>query len=457
MSAIPARDTETRPALGKRDVLASLGQPKVAVMLMLGFSSGLPFFLTGNTLGYWLRDEGTALTAIGFLSWVGLAYSFKFLWAPLIDRLDAPGFGRLGRRRGWMLVSQLLVALGLAGISIVGLRAGLATVGILALVVAFSSSTQDIVVDAWRIEAARDSDELGLLSAAYQFGYRIAVLVAEAAILIVANHLGWRISYAAMAVLMAIGVSASLVAVEPLRAKQVFEAKAQTAPLGSARGFVDAVIGPFAQFFRMYGWLALLMLAMISFYQLPEYMMGPMVNPFYRDLGLSKDAVGAVRASIGLVATLAGIAAGGYSALRFGYFPTLVAGVILKILVIANFATLAHAGPDLRVFGAVIAADNFGIGFAGVALVTYMSSLTSLGYTATQYALLSSAYTYVGKFAKGFSGVWVERLAAGRSLTDAYGLFFVGAGLLGVPALILCIVLAGATREAAAARQRAAR
>src|SRR5262252_1929317 len=156
MSATPTRVSPPKPAIRKRDVLASLGQPKVAVMLMLGFSSGLPFFLTGNTLGYWLRDEGTALTAIGFLSWVGLAYSFKFLWAPLIDRLDAPGFGRLGRRRGWMLVSQLLVALGLAGISIVGLRAGLATVGILALVVAFSSSTQDIVVDAWRIEAARD-------------------------------------------------------------------------------------------------------------------------------------------------------------------------------------------------------------------------------------------------------------------------------------------------------------
>ena len=185
-------------------------------------------------------------------------------------------------------------------------------------------------------------------------------------------------------------------------------------------------------------------------------MMGPMVNPFYRDLGLSKDAVGTVRASIGLVTTMAGIAAGGFSALRFGYMRTLIAGVVLKIIVIANFATMAYAGPDLRVFGAVIAADNFGIGFAGVALVTYMSSLTSLGYTATQYALLSSAYTYVGKFAKGFSGVWVERLAVGRPLLEAYGLFFIGAGLLGVPALILCIVLARATRESQTA-QRAAR
>ena len=434
-------------ASGKRTVLASLGQPKVVVMLMLGFSSGLPFFLSGNTLGYWLRDAGTTLTAIGFLSWVGLAYSLKFLWAPVIDRVDAPGFGWLGRRRGWMVVSQLAVAIGLAAISAIGLRAGLAPLGAFALLVAFSSSTQDIVVDAWRIEAAADADELGLLSAAYQLGYRIAILITEALILIAANHLGWPVSYAAMAALMTIGVAASFMATEPLRAARVFAAKAETAPLSSARGLFDAIVGPFTQFFRMYGWLALLMLAMISFYQLPEYMMGPMANPFYHDLGLSKDAVGGVRASIGLAATLLGITAGGFSAVRFGYLWTLVAGVILKILVIANFATLAYTGPDLRVFGAVMFADDFGIGFAGVALVTYMSSLTSLGYTATQYALLSSAYTYVGKIAKGFSGILVEQLATGRTLLEGYALFFLLCGLLGLPALILCIVLVRATKS----------
>jgi PAT family beta-lactamase induction signal transducer AmpG len=436
---------------GRRDVIASLRQPKVAVMLALGFSSGLPFFLSGNTLGYWLRDAGTGLAAIGFLSWVGLAYSLKFLWAPFIDRLDAPGVGRLGRRRGWMLVSQLLVAAGLIGLSAIGLRAGLTTVGLLALLVAFSSSTQDIVVDAWRIEAAGNSDELGLLSAAYQLGYRAAIIVTDALILIMANHFGWPLSYAAMAALMAVGVGATLVASEPARAREMFLSKA-AAPLSSVRGAFDAVIGPFSEFFRAHGWLALLMLAMISFYRLPEFVMGPMANPFYHDLGLSKDAVGAVRASIGLVSSVLGIAAGGFCALRFGYFVTLVVGAIIQSLTIASFAILAYTGPDIRVFGAVMFADTFGIGFAGVALVTYMSTLTSLGYTATQYALLSSAYTYLGKFAKGFSGVAVEHLAVGRTLLEGYALFFIGAGLLGAPALVLCLFLARATRQSADAR-----
>jgi len=248
-----------------------------------------------------------------------------------------------------------------------------------------------------------------------------------------------------MAALMAIGVGATFAAVEPLRA--IAEVAARTeAPIWSPRGFFDAVIGPFREFFRKYGAVALLMLAMISFYRLPEFMMGPMYNPFYHDLGLSKDAVGAIRASIGLAGSLLGIAAAGFSALRFGFMKTLIAGVILQSVVIASFAVLAYAGPDLRVFGAVMAVDNFGISFANVALVTYMSSLTSIGYTATQYALLSSTYTYVGKFAKGFSGVTVERLAVGRTLLDGYALSFVGAALLGIPALVLCIFLARANR-----------
>jgi PAT family beta-lactamase induction signal transducer AmpG len=434
----------------KRDVLTSLGQPKVAVMLALGFSSGLPFMLSGNTLGYWLREEGTTLQAIGFLSWVGLAYSLKFLWAPVIDRVDAPIFGRFGRRRGWMIVSQLLVAFALIGMSAYGPSRGLAAVGVLAVVVAFASSTQDIVVDAWRIEAATDSDELGLLSAAYQLGYRAALLVTEALILISAGHLGWPISYSIMGVLMGVGLCASFAAIEPARVRSTPET-ATPLSLWNPRGFADAVIGPFTEFFRVYGWRALLMLAMISVYQLPNFVMGPMANPYYHDLGVSKDAVGAIRASVGLPLSLLGIAAGGFSAVRFGFFRTLMLGAVLLGTSIAAMALLAYTGPDLTMFGIVMAGDSFGIAFAGVALVTYMSTLTTRGYTATQYALLSSAYTYVGKFTKGFSGVMVESLASGRTLMEGYALFFIGAGLLCVPAVVLCLVLARVSRKPAAA------
>ena len=437
----------------KRDVLSSLGQPKVAVMLALGFSSGLPFLLTGNTLGDWRRDDGTTLKAIGFLSWVGLAYSLKFLWAPVVDRVDAPLFGRFGRRRSWMILTQLLVGVGLLGLSISGTQHGLTAVGALAVLVAFSSSTQDIVVDAWRIEAASDSDELGLLSAAYQLGYRAALLVTDALILISANHLGWPISYTMMAVLMGVGVGATFAAIEPSRGEPVPGPSREVRGLTSLRGFADAVIGPFAEFFRVYGWVALLMLAMISLYRLPEFLMGPMANPYYHDLGLSKDTVGAVRASIGLVGSLLGIAAGGLSAVRIGYFRTLVVGLVMQSIVISAFAILAYTGPDVRVFGTVMAVDNFGAAFAGVALVTYMSSLTTMGYTATQYALLSSAYTYVGKFAKGFSGVMVESLASGRTLLEGYALFFIGAGLLGLPAIILCLILRRVERKGGLAQE----
>ena len=412
-------------------------QPKVRVMLALGFASGLPFLLTGSTLGYWLRDAGTTLTVIGFLSWVGLAYSLKVLWAPVVDRVDLPLVGRLGRRRGWIVFSQLFVAAGLAGMALAGTHAGLKTLGAFALVTAFSSATQDVVIDAWRIESAATNDELGLLSAAYQLGYRVAILMTDAIILLLANHLGWPVSYGLMAALMVVGFAAAWQAGEPAG-----PAGSPASGTGRARSsFLDAVVGPFVAFFRTHGWLALLMLAMISLYRLPDYVMGPMAGPLYHDLGISKDVVGSVRASVGLAATLLGIAAGGFSSERFGYMRSLIAGAILQGSAVASYALLARSGGDMKVFGAVMAADNFGISFAGVALVTYMSSLPSLGYTATQYALLSSTYAYLGKILKGFSGATVEYLARARPLPDAYAIFFAGAGAIGLPALVLCVVL----------------
>jgi MFS transporter, PAT family, beta-lactamase induction signal transducer AmpG len=431
MSANPAR---------KRS-FADYLRPKILVMLALGFSSGLPFLLVGNTFGYWLRDEGTSLAAIGFLSWVGIAYSLKFLWAPILDRVDLPGLARLGHRRGWMLLAQILVCGGLIAMGIAGTGHGLALLGVLALVVAFSSSTQDIAIDAWRIEIAADAEELGLLTSAYQFGYRAAMLATEALILVAAQNLGWSVSYMIYGALMAAGVAATFFAREPQNADAVLREKEHLAPLWTPRGFLDAVIGPFVAFFGKYGAFALLMLLAISLFQLPNFVMGPMANPLYHDIGLSKDVVAAVRSSVGLIAVFAGIVAGGFVCTRLDSRIALIIGGAMQIVGTAAYAVLPYAH-GLTIFASVMALDNFGIAMAGVTLVTYMSSLTSLGYTATQYALLTSTYAWAGKILKGFSGLIVEGLSTSHGLMNAYAIFFVGAGLIGIPALILFLVLA---------------
>lgn len=419
-------------------------------MLLLGFASGLPLYLVGNTMGYWMREGGSELSAIGFLSWVGLAYSLKFLWAPVIDKTDVPILGRLGHRRGWMLASQIVVAAALAGMAIVQPQGGLATFGVMALVAAFASATQDIVIDAWRIEIADSSEELGLLTSGHQLGYRAALLVTDALILIMAAYIGWAPSYWVMALLMGVGIAAVFVAREPLASAS--PVVAQHAPLWTPAGLFDAVAGPFLSFFKTHGSWAVLMLAAISLYRLPDFMMGPMANPLYADLGIAKEFVGEVRASIGLVATLVGIAAAGLTAVRFGFVPTLLAGAVLGPGSNAALSWLAYSNGDPMVFVAAMVIDNFATGFAGTALVAYMSSLTSIGYTATQYALLSSFYALLGKVLKGFSGVAVETLASGRTLTEGYALFFLGTAVVGLPALLLCIVLARRNAAAGAAR-----
>ncbi len=423
----------------KRHPLRAYLRPKTLVMLALGFSSGLPFLLVGNTFGYWLRDSGTSLTAIGIISWVGIAYSLQFLWAPILDRV--PSLKVLGQRRGWMVVSQVMTAIGLFAMAFAGTRYGLGALGAFALLVAFSSATQDVAIGAWRIEIAEDADELGLLTSAYTFGYRVAMLCTDALILIAAQHLGWPLAYTFCGVGMGIGLVASFLAAEPARADEAAARNASEKPLWTPRGFFDAVAGPFIAFFKTHGAAALLMLLAISLYRLPDFVRGPMTNPFFHDLGISKDVVGGARATIGLASTFLGIAAGGLLSLRLGYMRALILGGILQAGGIAAHAFLTVAGPNVPAFMAVMAFDDFSISIAGITLVAYMSSLTSIGYTATQYALLSSTYAWAGKFLKGFSGAIVESLSAKVGLMDAYAIFFVAAGLIGIPAIVLFMLL----------------
>jgi PAT family beta-lactamase induction signal transducer AmpG len=433
----------TRAQPGWRDVLASLREPRVLAMLALGFAAGLPFLLTGNTLGAWLRSEGTELAAIGFISWVGLAYSFKFVWAPVLDSVELPLIGRLGRRRSWILLAQAGVIGGLAAMTAIGPSGGLVLFGALALAVAFSSATQDIAIDAWRIESSRNDQELGLMSAAYQLGYRIALLITNALIFNIAARTGWQISYALMAILMCLGVAAALFAAEPQSERSVVGTPASQTGIAhrlwTPAGLREAVIGPFIVFFRAHGTKAIVLLLAISLYRLPDFLMGPMVNPFFRDLGLSLDAIGAMRAGVGLWATVAGIAAAGYCAVRLGFVTTLVLGAFLSPASNLGYSVMAMSGPDLSVFAGALAVENFSEGFAGTALIAWMSSLTTFGYVATQYALLSSFYTILGKILKGPSGLVVDTLDRWLELLAAYGAYFAVTAAIGLPSIAIAI------------------
>lgn len=449
--ATPAEPTDRRT--GTMDVLRALGRPRVLLVLLVGFGSGLPFLLTGATFGIWLREYGVSLSAIGFLSWVGLAYSFKFLWAPIVDKTDLPLFGRLGRRRGWLVFTQLVVGGGLIAMALVGPQGGLVTLGAMALIVAFGSATQDIVGDAWRIETARDDADQALLTSAWQLGYRFAVLATNALILVIAERIGWSGAYALYGALMAVAIVAVLLAGEP-SARDGTARTAASPAIWTPRGLFDAVVGPFLAFLQTHRSAAVLMLAAISLYRLPDFVMGPMVGPFFIDLGIEKDVIAAVRLTFGLGGTLLGITTAGICALRFGFGRTLLVGAIVGPGSNLMYAALAALGLSPELLSATLFIENFSEGFAGSALVAYMGSLTSLGYTATQYALLSSFYALLGKVLKGFSGGAVESLQEGRSAMDGYALFFTGTAVVGAPALLLCALLAH--RQNRAKRQLAA-
>ncbi len=394
--------------------------------------------LTGNTMGMWLRDGGSTLSAIGFLSWVGLAYSFKFLWAPLLDKTSVPFLSKLGHRRSWVLLSQLIIGAGLFLMAAIGPGGGLVAFGIFALIVAFSSATQDIALDAWRIESAENDEQLALVSSAFLLGYRAALLITDALILIVVAKTGWSQSYFLLAAAMGIGITATLFAAEPPERRSAHTI--QTV-IWSFRGMFDAIAGPFITFFKAHGKSALLMLAAISLYRLADFVMGPMAGPLYLDLGISKEIIGTVRATNGLIATIAGVGFAGLCAIRFGFVRTLIAGAILGPGSNVAFSVLAWSGGDIWVFNLAMIIDNFSGGFAGAALVAWMSSLTSAGYTASQYALMSSFYAILGKFLKGFSGKTVDLLERSFDLATAYSLFFFGTALIGIPAVILCLMV----------------
>lgn len=425
--------TDSAPRRSWLEALASYRQPHIFAMLCLGFSAGLPFLLVFSTLSAWLTQVDVSRTTIGLFSWVGITYSIKVLWAPVVDRLAIPLLTRwLGRRRSWMLVAQVGVAVGLIGLAGANPGEALAPVAWLALLVAFSSATQDIAVDAWRIEAA-PREEQGSMAAAYQMGYRVALLVAGAGALYFAAEFSWSVSYSVMAACMAVGMLTSLIITEPApQATQQLTASADGPALARmGRWFYAAVAGPFLDFFTRNGVkLGIIILAFIGLFRVTDITMGVMANPFYLDMGYTLKQVAAVAKGFGVLMTIIGTIVGGVVVARIGAQRTLVLGGIFVILTNLSFSLLAML-PDPGVAGLsiVISADNFSGGFAGTAFIAYLSGLTNVAYTATQYALFSSLFTLPGKLIAGGSG-WV---------VDSFGYpaFFLYTSALGIPALLI--------------------
>ena len=558
----PAADpsAEARPARGPVGALAVFAERRTAVMLALGFAAGLPNLLIFDTLSAWLRDSGLSLETISFFSLATLSYSFKFLWAPLVDRTTVPVLTKwLGHRRSWMFIAQIAIVVGLLCIASSDPKTNLGLVAVFAVLTGFSSATQDIVVDAWRIESTELTKQ-GAMAAAYQWGYRIAIIVAGAVPLILADTYGWNISYGLMAILMGIGFLAVLLApkerahaIRPIpmngaRSAPIMEALewigrlllvllgalllgsglsanfhliANVSEALNLTGITAALLAqpanawlqlssvlmglaiiviaawpvpkirtrpglylshalgdPLADFFGRFGKTAALILALICLYRLSDFVLNIM-TPFYLDLGFTKTQIAEVRKVFGVAMSMLGVFAGGWSVARLGIIRSMVIGAFALPIANTIFAWLATQGPDLNSLFVSIGIDNVVSGYAGTCLIAYMSSLTSAGFTATQYALFSSLYSLPGKLIASQSGRIVENAAAAsqehgplsflqglfvhtppQAFADAmqkshvapaalgagYFVFFVYAGAVGIASIILAILVARRSR-----------
>ena len=428
--------------------------PRVFAMLFLGFSAGLPFPMVFSTLSAWLRDFGVERATIGFFAWIGITYSVKVLWAPVVDRVPLPGLTRLlGQRRSWMLLAQGGVVAGLYMLSRLDPAVQIGSVVAFALVVAFSSATQDITVDAWRIEAVEQSRQ-GAMAAAYNFGYRFAVLAGGAGALYLADFYNWHVAYAAMAGLMLVGVATTLAVGEPERRLDPITAEMESeiarylaahaglwAPLRRMAAWIGAaVVSPFAEFFRRNGRFALVLLGLVLCFNISDRVLGIMANPFYLDLGFTKSEIASVTKVFGFIMTIVGAAAGGVLVARWGTLQTMLLAAVMLAVTNLMFMFLALSGPDLRILMFTISGDNLSMGLAGVAFIAWLSSLTNQAYTATQYALFSSLMSLVGKAVSGWSGVFVDAFG--------YPLFFIYAAATGIPAIVLVLVVMRHQRQA---------
>ncbi len=421
-----------------KEALEVYCKPQVITMLFLGFSAGLPFLLVFSTLTVFLFESGVTRSTIGFFSWIGITYSIKVLWAPVVDSVRLPVLHNLlGQRRSWILLGQAGIAVGLMAIAVTDPVSNTLLLACFGLIVAFSSATQDISIDAYRIESAIPKFQAAM-SAAYVFGYRLALLVAGAGALYLAEYFGWILTYFIMAALMSVGLVTVLLIPEPAREKSETEVKPGMEKGSSrsqrlARWFRLSVIGPFSDFFSRHGFYALVILSLIALYRVSDITMGVMANPFYLEMGFTKPEIADVTKIFGFFMTIAGSALGGVLVVKYGVRPILLVGAVMVASTNLLFSWMALSDPAIWKLAVVVSADNLSGGLAVVAFIAYLSGLTSKAYTATQYALFSSLMTLPGKFVGGFSGVIVD--------FAGYPWFFALAAGFGVPAILLVCVI----------------
>ena len=431
--------------------------PRVLGMLSLGFSAGLPLLLILGTLSFWLREAGIDRSTIGYLSWIGLAYAFKWMWSPLVDRLPLPLLTQLlGRRRAWILLSQVIITIALVGMANTDPLENLTHIVFFALAVAFASATQDIALDAYRIEAVALRLQ-GAMAATYQAGYRLAMILASAGVLWIAaavdpsettyDYSPWRTAYLVMAASMAVGIITTLIIREPevpvtrlISENEDYARKTiahwnLNAQLTQILAWLyGAMVAPFRDFIVRHGRRALLILALIAVYRISDVVMGVMSNPFYVDMGYTKNEVATVSKVYGVIMTIVGAAMGGVLIAKIGIMRTLFLGAVLSAATNLLFVWLAGRGHDVAGLVFTISADNLSAGIASSAFIAYLSGLTNSAYSATQYALFSSVMLLLPKFIAGFSGIFVD--------SYGYASFFTGTALLGLPVLVL-VWLAG--------------
>lgn len=449
------------PANRTRAAIQSYLQPRTATMLVLGAACGLPLLTISNALGLWLTDNNVSMTDIGLFAYTLLPYSFKFAWAPLLDQVRLPVLHRLlGKRRSWMLMAQIGILIAFMGLWVSDPQTQLLRVALSALLLGFCGASQDISVDAWRIEIA-PAEEQGTMLGAYQLGYRLTALATAALAPYIAQIVSWHASLVFLGCLIFIGMAATLFAARPPEsdARQDAQSAQKALHLFGAMSraigwFYGAVIAPFVDFFRQHRWSGFLILAMIGTYRLPDFIMGTVARPMYRQ-SFSLIEIGTMSGLIGVWVTIAGALIGGFFVFRFGIMRSLFLGLFAVIAGNLCYALLAASGHNIAIFALAIGVENIAAGFAGTALLAYMSSLTNKAFTATQYALFSSFYALPGKVLGGLSGVLVEWFARQRPLFEpllpslaavpdkvvGFVPFFVTTALMGLPALALLLLV----------------